>query len=302
MFEQTTETSATTTLETQSHALARRDFFRKILFAAAGLTVAELTTGCATTGRRTPMSDEDISFCKVAEPFPGYCLTMWVFGHKTCSELFLSTLDELAPEVRRRILSAPPNLIDANEAARIADIIEEAQDLSPNATIKQLYLMTKVINYDALILKLQEIDPTVFPLAFAYQQEAFVPEAREALNELQSDSMVHHNGHKRSTLEDLYTLPHPKKTDGKPDEKHNKFRAISHAKKGAIFGYHGSQFSDSAARQAYLTTYNGPIKDNDHACYSTGCDDCDDHFCTMESAGVCTQMSDLADNCPAITP
>ncbi|HRK33292.1 MAG TPA: hypothetical protein PLJ47_01760 [Candidatus Hydrogenedentes bacterium] len=274
--------------------IARRSFFKKVATAAASLTLAEVALACATSAAQEEMTQTGSTFCQGIEPFPGACLTLWAFGHKTCHQLYTGKLKDLVPEVQRRIINAPDGMVTASDAAQIISILEDAKDLSPETTIRQIYLMDQnnIANYEQLVAKLQSIDVQIFPLAFAFQEARFVADATIALRESDTESMIDSANHREKTYQSLYTERHP------GNDSYSKIRAISRGKKGNLFGLHGSAFSTAAEYDAFLANFNGPTKSNNRACNTDHCSPCIGRYCSEEASGFCSQMSDLYDsNC-----
>jgi hypothetical protein len=288
-------------------ALHRRDFFRRAAMAAGGTVFASLAVGgLSPSAEAQPV---------MSEPFPGYKLMLYVYGDYKCSELFLTDFEDLIPQVSVKIKAAvTENLITQENADSIDGLLATLKTSAPGMTAKDMYLLNDQAlpnprDFGGVQDLCQQIDQLGLLLPFAYQQPGpngkILENARKAFHSWQDESMVSNKGVGKETLRSLYTTPFIKDINGKIFKGHARFRAITRAKMGGVFGPKPQM--GSAAFAAFASTYSGSMKGNSSACSQSssscpsGASECcvqcqnDEYYCAPDGNGECVAMSDVYD-------
>lgn len=292
-------------------SLRRREFFRHAASVVGGAAFADYVAGGSLTNA---WADDGLGNAAAEdEPFAGHNLMLYVYGDFTCNQLFTTPFGEFTDEIEGKVRAAfEEGLITEENANRIGDLLGTLKSAAPDVTAKDMYLLdgTSLANPDefsAVRDLCRQIDGLGLLLPFAYQQAGpngeILDNAKIAFHESQDESMVSSQGVGNETLRSLYTAPFVKDEDGGIAQEHARFRAITRAKKGGVFGPKPQMGERviAAFSQAYLSV----VKGNSRACSMDACEpgqiECcipcanPEYYCGTDSFGECVATSDLYD-------
>ncbi|GMV94424.1 MAG: hypothetical protein AMXMBFR82_42020 [Candidatus Hydrogenedentota bacterium] len=292
--------------------MRRREFFRYAASVVGGAAFAEYVAGGSLTNAWADNPPEDAA--AEDEPFAGYNLMLYVYGDFTCNQLFTTPFGEFADEIEGKVRAAvAEGLIAEENANRIGDLLGTLKSAAPTIKAKDMYLLdgSSLANpedFDAVRDLCQQIDQLGLLLPFAYQQAGpngeILDNAKIAFHERQDESMISSQGVGEETLRSLYTTAFVKDEDGRIAQEHARFRAITRAKKGGVFGPKPQMGERvfAAFSQAYLSA----VKGNSRACSMEACEpgqiECcvpcanPEYYCGMDPFGECVATSDLYDS------
>jgi hypothetical protein len=283
--------------------LRRREFFHRAAAATGSTVVASIALSASASAENTEKSAQAHynSENEAKEPFPGYDLMIYAYGHIPFKELFKENFACLIPIVSKRVgMAADNGLIPRDDAERILDLLAMILREAPRLTLEDMYtLNTRAMRRPEDFSKVQdacrEIDGLGLRLTFAYQiaDEAIISSAKKVFHPWHDDGLRRPNGIGEMTLAQVYAAPVPKNTHGDPDKRHPHVRAIANAKRAALFGPKPEM--DPNSRNAYRATFFSATKGNSRACrQSGGCSWCadDECYCSTTTTGACSLMSD----------
>ncbi len=285
--------------EINVHTLHRREFFRRVALASGSALVANVVGARrADAAALEAMTSEALSAlapdcppdCLCDDPSKVLEISLFVYGGFTCRELFTSKFEHLIPQVKVRVDAAvTEGLLTQVDAAFVSVQLDELATIAPKVTVKKLFKLDKdVKNIDKIRSLCALIDCKGIALPFAFQEDQFTDEADAALHSVNTDSMIHPQTLGNLTLSQVYKEPLP------PNPNDAKIKAITHAKKGLIFGPKRAAFQDESDYLAYMgNSYDGVPKGNNLACSGGTCVFCSDDgsFCEIID-NECSLVSD----------
>jgi hypothetical protein len=292
--------------------LHRRAFFHRVALAAGGTLFTDLLPGALLASAEASYGLQNVAG---EAHFPGYDLMLFVYGDIECRDLFLTPFSDLIPVISARVQSAvDAGIILQANADAMDKLLAMLETTAPNVTVRDMYLLddralANPADFEALRDICSVIDKLGLLLPFAYQQVGpngeILESAQIALDLAQDESMVSDAGIGDETLRSLYTTPFIKDQNGRIFKGHARFRAITRAKMGGVFGPKPQMESD--ALSAFTSTYSGSMKGNSSACSQfssscgTGVSECcvpcanDEYYCAPDGNGECVAMSDVYD-------